>query len=274
MQNVLKPGTNMNVSNKDYHGDKSYLSSSSFKLARKDIKAFHEQYILGKRESIESPQMDLGSYVHSGLLEPEKTEEEFAIFPGMVRRGADWELFKKSLNGKIPLTSKQKEAGDTLIALTRANPTAMKYIENALPEYTYCTVLNGFNVKVRADALGEVEPFISDIKTTGSNLDDEALQSTIAKYDYDLSAALYVDAFEEKFGFKPPFYWIFIGTFNKGVVVKKASEKMINNGRRKYLKGMKKIRAAETSGLWDDLKIDPTLLVAEIDPIGYDIEGE
>ena len=38
--------------------------------------------------------LNIGSYVHSLILEPEKTEEEFVIYSG-TRRGKDWEAFSE-----------------------------------------------------------------------------------------------------------------------------------------------------------------------------------
>ena len=97
---MLKLGIN-HCSNENYHGDRKFKSSSTLKLFLKDPKEYYKRYISGEpREEIYKSAYDFGSYMHSIILEPEKTDSEFAIFDGATRRGKAYEEFKSANEGK------------------------------------------------------------------------------------------------------------------------------------------------------------------------------
>lgn len=63
-----------------YHGDRSRYSSSAIKMAIKDPLAFAD-WCAGKPGMKATADMDLGTYVHARLLEPETVRERFAFYP-------------------------------------------------------------------------------------------------------------------------------------------------------------------------------------------------
>ena len=105
---MLKIGLNDDITNEDYHGDREFESSSSLKLFLKDPKEYHNKYILKlPREEKYKSAYDFGSYIHSLILEPEKVEDEYAIFEGSSRRGNVYKEFKEKNEGKIIITRSQ-----------------------------------------------------------------------------------------------------------------------------------------------------------------------
>ena len=119
---MLQPGINANLSNAEYHAEKLHLSSSNLKLLLSSPAQFYTEKILGQRENRSSSAMDIGSYVHTLILEPEKVAEEFAIYKQQGRQfvpvgqkpksprkqGPEFDAFKATNSGKIILNKHAK----------------------------------------------------------------------------------------------------------------------------------------------------------------------
>ena len=60
-----------------------------------------------EREDTYKSAYDFGSYMHSLLLEPDKTDDEFAVFEGATRRGK--RRFKSNNEGKTIITASQAQ---------------------------------------------------------------------------------------------------------------------------------------------------------------------
>ena len=72
----------------------------------------------------------------------------------------------------------------------------------------------------------------------------------IIRFDYDLSAALYVDAFKKYTGKDHDFIFAFLNKQNGDVGILKASEALLENGRKKYKTAIKKLAQAEKTGVY------------------------
>ena len=244
---MLKLGINDDIANEDYHGDREFESSSSLKLYLKDPKEYYNKYILKlPREERYKSAYDFGSYIHSLILEPDKTDSEFAVYEGMTRRGKAYEKFKEENEGKIIITHSQMLQAQGILESYTDNQLAMNSIKDGTPEQTLCVELEGMKIKVRADYVRDGE--IIDIKTTGDPVDKFAAGKTCARFDYDLSAALYVDAFAQHYGKPYDFYFMFINKMSNEIEMLKASEKFLENGRRKYKKAIQLLKVARSSG--------------------------
>lgn len=245
---MLMPGLNDYVDINLYHGDRTHYSSSVLKTALRDARTFYRKYVLHEVIDKKSDAMSLGSYVHALILEPHKVAEEFAEYEG-VRRGQAWEAFQRENAGKIILGNLLKAQGDAMAEAIRRNEVAFDLFKDGAAEVTATATLNNLPIKVRADYRRN-DCKIPDIKTTSGSLTVEAVQSTITKYDYDLSAALYVDVFSRVYNMPHAFYFVFVSKDNPDCAVFKASEDMIANGRRKYTRAIKIINSGLETGKW------------------------
>ena len=161
---MLKLGINDEITNEDYHGDREFESSSSLKLYLKDPKEYYNKYILKlPREERYKSAYDFGSYIHSLILEPEKTASEFAVYEGLTRRGKAYDKFKEENEGKIIITHSQMLQAQGILESYTDHQLAMNSIKNGTPEQTLCIELEGMKIKVRADYVRDGE--IIDIKT-------------------------------------------------------------------------------------------------------------
>ena len=245
----LDYGINNSISNEDYHLDRNFESSSSLKLFLKDSREFYKKYILGEKpDSKYKSVYDFGSYIHSLILEPEKTDDEFIIFEGLTRRGKAWTEFKENNPDKIILTKSQELMASSLINSYNDNKETEGLIQDGCAEHTLCTELEGLNIKVRADYVKE--GWVIDLKTTSDPVDKFSAAKTIIRYDYDLSAALYVDAFNKYTGKEHDFLFVFLNKQNNDIAVLKASDNLLENGRRKYRAAIRGLLNARKTGIF------------------------
>jgi len=181
-------------------------------------------------------------------LEPSKTTSEFGIYDGAKRYGKKYEKFKEENPGKQILTEIEGARAEWMIEKFAKHPIAPNLIAKGEAEQTLCVELDGIKIKVRADYV--TKNAIHDIKTTYSGLDRENILTTILKYNYDLSAALYVDAFEKWTGNEYVFNFIFMNKKDGSIEVYRASDELLANGRRKYKKAIKNLTRARKSGIY------------------------
>jgi hypothetical protein len=272
---MLKPGIN-ECDNATYHGDRTYLSSSALKLILEDPYKFYQKYVCASDgfKSVGSTTMDLGSYVHSLILEPENTEADFAIWDN-IRKGPEWRAFEEENKSKIIITKKTAELAQSLVKTAMDQKVVQLLMQGGQSEFTYCTELEGVNIKVRADRINLEKSYILDVKTTSKPLDAHTLSTSISSLHYDLSAALYIDCFKQINKVEHlDFYFIFINTKDSlQTKVYKASDLLIRNGRRKYKKAIKKLKELRESGEWQP-KSDEISEIEEIGVASWDLMPE
>lgn len=261
----LELGFNKDISNQDYHDDREYISSSGLKMMYKDPRSYYKAYILGEKETFNQSAMDLGSYIHALILEPHLIEKEFAVFTGAMRRGKEWEEFQKDVGDRIIITRSQKSLADELVknflttkviigaAENEKEVALSSFYTDGNAEETLCVEIDGVKVKVRFDYRKEWDSFgsINDIKTTAAEADSpEKVEEICRSFSYDISAALYVDAVTKHTGKPHDFYFTFMSKADKQSYMYKASEQMLEEGRRKYKIALERLKEARRTGVY------------------------
>lgn len=251
MKYKLKPGIN-ECTNREYHGDTSYFSSSSLKLLLKDTEEFYKQYVLGERENKSLAAFDEGTYAHSLILEPETVDEEFSFYPGWRKQGKEWEQFKEGHGDKIILSKPQKVRVERWVQAYRERPEAVNLVEGGYPEHTIAGNLMGVPVKVRADYINIDRGYIADVKTTGADTDIDSFRYTIDNFSYQLSAALYCMMFEQHYNKSFDFYFIVLGKRNNLCEVYKTSKETMAEGKEMVSKALGIYKRCVKSGDWSN----------------------
>ena len=251
----MKLGLHKDISNNDYHAqlapEEHFYSSSQLKTMLDDPETFYKKYISGELEANASiPAFDIGTYFHTAILEPHLLEKECVVFRGKARRGKEWEAFKTEHDGKAIITEREYELAKNLIVATQRSEIAMDLhtggeAEVSLGIEIYCDendvfISNGDKIyqlninlgwmpvcdlpdeyetvrlKVRCDYINYEKGYIADLKsTTGNAKDVHKTRNKISSYQYDLSAAMYIDLFNGGLlldGKKPvltTFWWVF-----------------------------------------------------------------
>ncbi len=258
------------ISNENYHGDKSYLSSSSMKSLLKDREKFHREHVLGEpREQMFSNAFDEGSLTHALILEPEVIEKEFAFFEGFHKRGNAFKEFALQNEGKTLISGAQKFRCEKFKEVFDTNDAAVSLISGGLPEHTVCQILNEVPVKIRTDYINPEKGYIADVKTTGFAADVESFKMTINQYKYNLSAALYSMVAEQFYGKEFDFYFIVISKKDFVCEVYKASEETLLRGRAEVLEALSIYKECIASDVWENPKLDLLNLPQQLD---YEIQ--
>ncbi len=259
------------LSNKDYHDDRLFRSSSVLKTALKDPKKFHDVYVLGK-EGPAMPQaaLDFGNYVHTAILEPHLLEEEYIIYPGGRKAGKVWEQFKYLHRDKTILSNNQYMKAQDLIdsfLQTEFEQSDSEHLvfgdalfKGGVAEESLFTELGGMPIKVRFDYRISPEDgtkgIIKDIKTTSSYANSAKDAKDICEsFGYLTSAALYVDAVEKETGIKHDFHLVFMSKADLKCNLYKVSEKSLERGRQQYKEAIKTILEWEKTGKYITGKI-------------------
>lgn len=178
------------------------LSFSS--LSQFDVSPVHYiKYITQKREA--TPQMMLGSLVHSMLLEPELLDEEYVIAPKFDMRKADDKKakaeFEEKNAGKSVVDSETWESADAIASAVRDYALAAKILNmldtreihfkfnhNELPINGY---IDGIGMNVEKQT-----PFIFELKTSITANPSEVIKDFFNK-KYYIQAAIYRQALRE-----------------------------------------------------------------------------
>ena len=264
--------------NPEYHGASNTYSSSQLKTMLEDPEVFYKKYITKEIARESMPAFDVGTYFHTAVLEPEKLDEECAVFGGGIRRGKEWDDFKAKSGSRAIITKSEKETADKLISAIKDSPICMGFLDSSKPEvsafieiyvfgedvysikedvaYVLVSVgwvpsldiepdsLKDFGTKIilktRADALGIGTGIISDLKsTTGNCKNAYEMQGKVNSYQYDLSAALYLDVFSmasnEDYH---TFVWLFASKDMGNARAYRATDKNIMVGRAKWKKAI------------------------------------
>lgn len=255
MSKKLELGIN-HVTNREYHSDKEYLSSSDLKTLLDSPAKFYDEKILGNRENKESPAFDEGSYIHSLILEPHLVNAEFAFFEGMRKAGQDWEKFKEDNAGKIILSAPQKERCKYYFESYQKLPAARALISDGMSEHTICQELNGVKIKVRCDYINVDKGYIVDVKTSSFPVDRDSFKITIDQYRYQLSAALYSMVAAQYYGKPFTFYFIAISKKETDCQVLKISEATMRRGQQMVKDALDIYKKCKDTGIWETPKKD------------------
>ncbi len=264
------------MTSEQYHSIKGTYSSSQFKDLLEDTEIFVNKYINRTVEKESIPAFDVGTYFHTGVLEPHKLKVDCVVYEGKIRRGADWEKFAAKHPNKAILTPSMRDTAVKLVKLVQDSPVAMGYLKRGKPEvslFVELWILHGeiyspkYNkvldrvegwidfpilklpagkptkiiVKVRADSLGD--GFVLDLKsTTGNAKSMSAMKGKISYYNYDLSCSFYLDMFSLLQGKQiNTFIWTFASKDMGNCKSYKASSNNILVGRAKYMKAVLKL---------------------------------
>lgn len=214
------------MTEKEYYSDTTMITNSMLGKLKKSPQHL-QMYLDGKQE--ETQALNFGSAFHLAILEPEKAEEQIAVYPGKTRRGKEWDAFKEENHDKIVLSMSEYETLAGMRMSISSNEEVMEIIRQSDKEVVakWVDEETGISCKGRADMVGK--NFVADLKTT-QNVELEAFRYSCLKYGYNRQAAFYLDGFgKEEFHFicvekEAPYR---IGLFS-------TSESFINSGRVEY----------------------------------------
>jgi len=188
---------NENLSNEDYHADKSFVSSSALKYILKSPKHFKKLYLEGK-EKKDTNAMRFGRIVHLALLEPNQFREKVRAVPDfgdlrlVINREKKKEWLAQLPEGVEFVSSEEYENLLQIIDSVLENNDASKLIKGAVFECSgfFRDPETGIACRFRPDIMRLDLAILPDVKTSAFP-DRESFPKEIWKYRYDLQMSFY-----------------------------------------------------------------------------------
>lgn len=198
-----------------------------------------------------SPAMQLGTAVHCAILEPDVFATKYVVYPGKIRRGAQWEEFQRLHEDHSIITASERETARTIADAVMDHQTARDLLKRGSPEVPlfWNDPHTGLVCKARADWLCVEDRVMVGIKTTREIGDQFINQS--ARLMYHLSWAYYADGYHANFGHDPSMYEISVETTAPyDVVVYRIGDDVLVPGRAEYQRALGMIQECTASGVW------------------------
>lgn len=183
-----------------------YMTNSEYRkskgISASDIKQIlNEPYLfkLGIKPEFTPAQqakMNLGSAIHSLVIEPQNFERDFLVLPNFNLRSAKDRGEKEKLcsgEKRIALTPDTYERAKK-VANSLLETNAGKLFQNGVGEISLKKEIDGVVIKCRPDFFMEEQGLIIDLKTTGKGgASPDAFAKTIASLQYYIQASVYLE---------------------------------------------------------------------------------
>lgn len=210
----MKDGIHRGLSINDYHGNKTHVSSSGLRHARRSLKEYW-YYRQGLMVS-EGSHFDFGNAFELALIDPKAFEKEVAIAqdsawvakaleekPGLSKpRGSKAyqeasKQFAEDNQGKYIIQDKGKQSFETIeqmLTSCKADSVMQKLLSNT--EYQVSVFWTdeetGLKCKARPDVCKLNKNVIVDVKTADDG-SPEAFSKSLANHDYPFQACMQID---------------------------------------------------------------------------------
>jgi len=238
----------------DYRA-KEGLNASAIKKGRTSLLHLHAE--MERVDSDPTPAMVLGTNIHTRVLEPERFENEVAVWRGKARRGKEWTAFKDENEGKTIVTVSELETLDQIYESVLKHPEAIEIIQESQKEVSvfWESPIYGKG-KVRMDAV-KFNEFWCDLKST-SRIHPREFQSHSWKMGYHIQAGWSAEAMEcQGFSADVPFYLLAIESSSPfDVVLYELDSELVEMGRREAKEIACQYRLAEKRGVFEGVAAD------------------
>ena len=240
------------ITNAEYHGRKTHLSSTNIRTFKKNRKQF--EYGLTHELVKQTKAMADGTAVHAFFLERDKFDTDFVIKPADMRlntkAGKEWALEHQS---KIIIDS---ELGNNLYEMEKSfmdSPAKLIYDIKGQTELSYFwDDLGTIKGKCRPDWISDDGEIVVDVKTT-TDASPRGFQKSISTWGYHLQLGWYLRGLR-KLGL-PAEQFIFIAIEKTApfcVGVYRADQEMINYAMKELDQLMPEIQTAMVSNEFPD----------------------
>ena len=235
--------------NEQYHGDKTYLSSSTVREMLRSA-AHCKAYMSGANRK-ETDAMRIGTALHMAVLEPHLMKSSYAVWDGR-RQGDVYQRFILNNRGKTILRANDmnKVVGMAAAIKNYSDYPIQKAIDIGHSELSiyWTDPETGLKLKIRPDTFSQYAGI--DLKKT-QDARPKAFIRSCEEYGYDVQAAMYMTGLEMFLGQKIPFYFIAVEENSPhGVWVHEVSKQMYESGMSKFRKALNEYKQCMETGVW------------------------
>lgn len=236
------------ISNQDYHDDRTHISSSALKLLRTDPGEYINRYILNLSSGT-SAALDVGTATHTLVLEPELAEDELR-FADTGRKTKAYKEFSLQHPGKIILDPMDTRIAFKLAKAAHNSKLLKSLLSEGMAEPSIFATINDVQLKARLDYIVPGK-YILDLKTCRYPLNEFTIRKVIDESDYDLSAALYMRTWNALVGPEDQidtYYLAFISKATYQVLVVALNNREHARGNKKLDEAIKNLTELRSSG--------------------------
>lgn len=232
------------------------LNISTLLKMRRSPKHFRHALL---NPSPDTPALSFGKALHSLLLEPERVEQDVAVWSG-TRRGKAWDAFSAANADRLIVKSDEWDQAHTMAQAIRAHDVARFYLEQdgeAESSITWNDEATGRALKGRIDWLcGEA---IVDLKTT-RDPSQFLFGRDAARYGYHIRAAWYQDGIAALTGTWRPYVLIAAEKDPPhDVVCYRVPPEALRAGRNEYRRLLCELAECEAADRWPGIGGDEEL---------------
>ena len=247
------------MENTAYHAHPAVSKSHLDLIARSPLH-YWARYLDPNRVAPEpSPQMRLGTALHTHVLELSRWDEEIAVAPSDINRRTkegreQWAAFEASSVGKTVITA---DDAAQVMAMGRAvlrHPAAAMLLGlpgKAETTHMWTDASTGLECKCRPDWLMDDGSIVVDLKTT-KDASPRGFKQSIANFSYQKQAAWYLHGLEQATGRRPD-QFIFIcveSTAPYACAVYAADAEMIERGHDQAMRDLAKLAVCKAADHW------------------------
>jgi len=234
------------MSNKDYHNYPAYSSSDIKKVASSTLAHWKNEV------RKESAAFDLGSSVHSLILEPELNS---VVEGPETRRGKDWTAMKEAADfaGKILLPKKEYQLAEQMAQAAMFTPHVAELVNDkkTIKEASYFVKdpVLGLDLKCRPDGLLPHKNLMFDIKTC-QDASPNGFAKAVRDYSYCVQASFYKFCMELQGFTIDRFLFICIEKSSQPYIVQvhELSNEYLNHSKKRMMDTLKIIKEADMTG--------------------------
>ena len=246
------------VSNEDYHRDRTCVSCSGLKQILRSP-AHYQAHLRGENRK-ETPTMALGTAIHTRLLEPYRFFEDYIQSPHGDRRSKKYKNFVEANPGKHILTPDQWLMLEGITQSVSTHKSARSLLLSGLVEHTLIweDPITGIWLKIRPDNLNNDldDGICTDIKST-EDASSFAFGRSSVTYDYDLQAAMYLEGLRICFGRDFDFCFLAIEKEPPyGISMYGAPATMLERGLRRYRYALNVLANCRKTNKWPGYQPD------------------
>lgn len=202
------------MTNDEYHASAGYSKSHLDKIADCPRDYWHHYLNPDRGPEEQSPDLILGSAIHSAVLEPDLFKSQFLVLPDLdlrTKKGREErDLFVANNPGAAIITVEQRETALAVRDAVHTHPVASRLLRRGAAEQSWFAVdpETGEQIKCRTDWFDDGAGLIVDLKST-KDASPDGFGKSAANLRYHLQPPWYQDVFEAEFGAAPP-WWVFL----------------------------------------------------------------
>lgn len=259
----FRPHFRADLSNEEYHADKTAVSSTPLRLGLKSAYTFQQGFWFPGEQPKPTPSKRLGTLVHEALLDEGDYRDKYVEAPDFtalyghhankIHKDAK-KVWLEENAGRMIVTAGELRAVEQIVESVDRNADASMILKRGRCEESgyYADANHNIRCRIRPDCY-EMEDLmvLADVKTT-DDISYEAFSKSIWNYRYDFQIAMYGDGIERITG-KRPEYHAFIAIENKepyDVAVYVLDAESLAKGEEDYRGALKTIDEAMKTQNW------------------------